>query len=66
MYIRTLEIHKIIDQCSYLLMTLEGKILRGLLEYERLRTATIRSSQGNVFNLPQHKQLSNIGIRVDT
>ena len=35
-YVRPVVIHKIIDQHSYLLMTLNGKILRGLFEYERL------------------------------
>ena len=29
-------------------MTLDGKILRGLFEHERLKPAVIRTSQGNV------------------
>ena len=41
-------------------MTLDGKILRRLFEQERLKQATIRTSQGNVFNLPQLKQVMNI------
>ena len=44
-------IYKIIDQHNYLLMTLDGKILRGLFEYERLKPANIRTSQGNIQNL---------------
>ena len=36
-------------------MTLDGKILRGLFEQERLKPATIRMSQGNIQNLAQLK-----------
>ena len=36
-YVGPLEIYKIIDPHNYLLMTLEGKILRGLFEHERLK-----------------------------
>ena len=32
-------------------MMLDGKILRGLFEHERLKPANIRTSQGNVHNL---------------
>ena len=45
-------------------MTLGGKILRGLFEHERLKPAIIGSSQGNVYNLSQSKQIINIGITV--
>ena len=47
-------------------MLLEGKMLRRLFKHERLNTAIIRNSQGNVSNLPQFKQVLSIGIRVDT
>ena len=47
-YIGPLVIYKIIDLHNYLLMTLDDKILRGLVEHERLKPATIRTSQGNV------------------
>ena len=36
-YIGPVVIYKIIDPHNYILMTLDGKILRGLLEHERLR-----------------------------
>ena len=45
-------------------MTLDGKILRGLFEHERFKSAIITSSQGNVFNLPRLKQVVNIGMMV--
>ena len=44
-------IYKIIDPNNYLLMTLDGKILRGPFEHERLKPANIRTSQGNVENI---------------
>ena len=63
-YIGPLAIYKIIDLCNYLLMTLDGKILRGPFEHERLKPAIIRTSQQNIHNLPQIKQVINIGITV--
>ena len=35
-YVGPLAIYKIVDPYNYLLMTLDGKILRGLFEHERL------------------------------
>ena len=32
-------------------MTLDGKILRGLFEHERLKPTIIRTSQGNVYKV---------------
>ena len=48
----SLVICKIIGIHNFLLMTLDGKILRELFENERLKPAIIRTSQQNVFNLP--------------
>ena len=45
-------------------MMLGGKILRGLFEHERLKPAIIRTSEGNVCNLLQLKQIVKIGIKV--
>ena len=53
-YIVPLVIYKIIDPH---ILPLDGKILRGLFERERFKPATIRTSQGNVTNLPQLKQV---------
>ena len=47
-YLGPIVIYKIIDPHNYLLMTLDGKILRGLFEHERLKSANIQTSQGNV------------------
>ena len=45
-------------------MMLDGKILRGLFENERLKLTVKRTSQGNVHNMPKLKQVINIGITV--
>ena len=45
-YVGPLVIYKIIQPHNYLLMTLDGKILRGLFKHERLKPAIIRISQG--------------------
>ena len=55
-YVDPVVIYKIIDPHNYLLMTLNGKILRGLFEHEGLKPDNIRTSQINVQNLLQLKQ----------
>ena len=62
-YVGPVVIHKIIDPHNYLLMTLDGRILRGLFEHERLKPANIRMSQGNIKNLAQLKQIMNAGFK---
>ena len=52
-YVGPVVIYKIIDPHNYLLMTLDGRILRGLFGHERLKPTNIRMSQGNVQNLAQ-------------
>ena len=63
-YVGPVVMYKIINPHNYLLMTLHGKILRGLFEYERLKPANIRTSQGNVHNLAQLKQIINVGLKI--
>ena len=43
---------------------LDCKFIRGLFEQERQKPANIRTSQGNVHNLVQFKQVINIGMSV--
>ena len=64
-YIGTEVVYKIVDPHNYLLTTLDGRILRGLFEHERLKSANIRISQGNVQNLAQLKQTMNAGLRFE-
>ena len=61
-YVGPLVIYKIVDPHNYLLMMLDGKILRGLFEHERLKPAIIRTSQGNVNSLVQLKQAMTLGM----
>ena len=58
-YIGPIVVYKIIDLHDYLLMTLDGKILRGLFKHERLKPAILRTSEGNATNLVKLKQLIN-------
>ena len=41
-------VYKIVDPHNYLLMTLDGKILKGIFEHKRLKPAIIRTNHGNV------------------
>ena len=63
-YIGPLVVYKIIDPHNYLLMTLDGKLLRGLFEHKWIKQAVIRTSEGNVTNLAHLKQIMSIGIKV--
>ena len=47
-YIGPLVIYEIVDSHNYLLMTLDGKILRGLFEFKRFKPVTLRTGHGNV------------------
>ena len=64
-YIGPVVIYKIIYHHNYLLMTLDGKILRGLFEHERLKPTNIRTSQGNSQNLAQLRQVMNAGLTLN-
>ena len=61
-YVSPVVIYKIIDPHNYILMTLDRNILRGLFGHERLKPAILRSSKGNVNNLSQVKQITNVGL----
>ena len=63
-YVGPLVVHKIIDLHNYLLMTLDGKLLRGLFEHERIKPAVIRTSESNITNLGHLKQIMPVGIMV--
>ena len=63
-YIAPLVLYKIVDLHNYLLMTLDGKLLRGLFEHERIKPANIKTSKGNVTNHGHLKQVMLTGIMV--
>ena len=54
-YVGHIVIYKVRDPHNYFLMTLDRKILRGLLEHERLKQAILRTNKGNINNLSQFK-----------
>ena len=61
-YVGLLAVYKIVDPHNYLLITLDGKILRGLFEHERLKPAVIRTNHGNVTNLSKLRQVMALGL----
>ena len=63
-YFGPLVVYKIIDPHNYSLMTLDGKLLCGLFEYERIKPAVIRTSKGNFTNLVHLKQVISVGMIV--
>ena len=63
-YVGPVVIYKIIYPNNYLLMTLDGKILRGLFEHERQKPDIIRSSQGNVQNLAELRQIMKTNLKL--
>ena len=62
-YVGPVVVYKIIDPHNYLIMTLDGKILRGIFECERLKPAVIRTNQGNVQNLAELRQIMNTNLK---
>ena len=60
-YVGPVVIYKIVDPHNYLLMTLDGIILKGIFEHERLKPAVIR----NVQNLAELRQIMNTKLKLD-
>ena len=64
-YIGPVVIYKIIDPHNYLLMTLDGIMLRGIFEHTRLKPAVIRTNRGNVQKLAELKQVMNTDMKLN-
>ena len=64
-YVGPVVVYKIVDPHNYLLMTLDGIILKGIFEHERLKPAIIRTNCGNVQNLAELRQIMNTNLRFD-
>ena len=64
-YVGPVVIYKSIDPHNYLVMTLDGKILRGLFKHEKLKPAIIRMCQGNIQNLAQLRQIMNTNLKLN-
>ena len=48
---------------NYLLMTLDGIMLKGIFEYERLKPTITRTDHGNVQNLAELRQIMNADLK---
>ena len=46
-------------------MTLDGIMLRGIFEHERLKPTVIRTSQGNIQKLAELKQVMNTDMKLN-
>ena len=62
-YVGPVVVYKIVDPHNYLLMMLDGKILKGIFEHERLKPTVIRTNQGNVQNLAELRQIMNTDLK---
>ena len=64
-YVGPVVIYKIIDPHNYLLMTLDGIMLRGIFEHERLKPTIVRTNQGNINNVAELKQVMNTELKLE-
>ena len=46
-------------------MILDGVMLRGIFEHERLKPAIIRTNQGNINNLAELRQVMNTELKLE-
>ena len=61
-YVGPLAVYKIVDPHNYLLITLHGKLLRGLFEHQSLKPAVIRTNLDNVTNVSKLRQVMALGL----
>ena len=61
-YVGPLVVYKIVDPHNYLLVTIDGKPLRGLFEHERLKLAMTKTDKGNIHTLSALKRVMNLEI----
>ena len=62
-YVGWVVVYKIIDPHNYLLMTLDGKILKGIFEHKRLKPTIIKRNEGNVQNLADLRQVMDTNLK---
>ena len=62
-YVGPVVVYKTVNPCNYLLMRLDGKILKGIFEHERLKPAVARTNHGNVQNLAELRQIMNTNLK---
>ena len=61
-YVGPLVIYKIADPHNHLLMTIDGKLLRGLFEHERLKPVVLKTDKGNITALAALGRVMNLDI----
>ena len=61
-YVGPLVVYKIVDAYNYLLMTIDGQLMRGLFEHERLKPSVLKTDKGNVNTLSALKRVMNLEI----
>ena len=64
-YIGPVVVYKIIDPHNYLLLTLDGVMLKGIFKHERLKPTVIRTNRGNVQKLADLKQIINTDMKLN-
>ena len=64
-YVGPVVVYKIVYPHNYLLMTLDEIILKRIFEYERLKSAIIRTNHGNVQNLAELRQVVNTDLKLN-
>ena len=64
-YVGPVVVYKIVDPHNYLLMTLDGIILKGFFEHERLKPTIIRTNHWNVQNLAELRQIMNTNLKLN-
>ena len=64
-YVGPVVVYKIEDPHNYLLVILDGRILKGILEHERLKPTAIRTSHGNIQNLAELRQIMNTDLKLN-
>ena len=62
-YVGPAVVYKIVDCKFYLLMILDGKILKEIFEHERLKPTIIRTNHGNIQNLAELRQILNTNLK---
>ena len=61
-YVGPLVVYKIVYPHSYLLMTIDGQLMRGLFEHDRLKPAILKMDKGNISTLSALKRVMNLEI----
>ena len=62
-YVGPVVVYKIVNPHNYLLMTLDGEIVKGIFEHKSLKPTVIRTNHGNAQNLAELRQIMNADLK---